>query len=122
MQQHCRSLDQERNRRAHSLNGNTAPAASAGAAGDASGAYYLFCFILLSREGKNGFASCTYLDVMRLHDEAAPHRGGQMLLRASVRRCPGAAVCWCEGVPTPQGGAQDPQRHHEARRRATAET
>ena len=70
MQQHCRSLDQERNRRAHSLNGNTAPAA--GALGDASGAYYLFSFIMLSREGKHGFASCTFIlmwcgSTMRLH-------------------------------------------------------
>ena len=46
--------------------------------------------------------------LMRPHDEAAPHRGGQMLLRASVHRCPRAAGCWCEGVPTPQGGAQTP--------------
>ena len=72
MQQHCRSLDQERNRRAHSLNFKTAPAASAAAAGDASGAYYLFCFILLSREGKIGFASCTFIlmwcsSMLRLH-------------------------------------------------------
>ena len=61
-----------------------------------------------------------YLDVMQLHAEAAQHRGWQMLLWASVHRCPRAAGCWCEGVSTPPGGAQHPQRHHEARKRATA--
>ena len=57
-----------------------------------------------------------HLDLMRLHDEAAPHRGGQMLLRASLHRCSRTAGCWCQGVQTPEGGAQHPQCHHEARK------
>ena len=39
-----------------------------------------------------------------------------MLFRASVRRRSRAAGCWRQGVSTPQGGAQHPQRHHEARK------
>ena len=53
---------------------------------------------------------------MRLHDEAAPHCGGQTLLRASLHRCSRAAGCWCQGVQAPKGGAQHPQCHHEARK------
>ena len=48
--------------------------------------------------------------------EAAPHRGGQTLLRASLHRWSRAAGCWCQGVQTPQGGAQQPQRHHESQK------
>ena len=57
-----------------------------------------------------------HLDLMRLLDEAAPHCGGQTLLRASLHRCSRAAGCWCQGVPAPKGGAQHPQCHHEARK------
>ena len=53
---------------------------------------------------------------MRLHDEAAPHCGGQTLLRASLHRCSRAAGCWCQGVQAQKRGAQHPQCHHEARK------
>ena len=33
-----------------------------------------------------------------------------------MRRRSRAAGCWRQGVSTPQGGAQHPQRHHEARK------
>ena len=87
MQQHCRSLDQERNRRAHSLNGNTAPAAGA-----------LVSFIMLSREGKNGFASCTFIlmwcgSTMRLH-------------RIVVDRCFFERLCTDAPAP-PAAGAKE---------------